>query len=188
MVRKVIATGLVALMTLAAATLAGAQRNQRQVIRDVQREVSRYSFYTVFDDVNIEVSEAGVLTLSGSVTQPYKKDDIGRLASSVPGVTEVRNILKVLAVSQFDDELRYKIARAIYGNSAFWQYAARPDPPIHIIVDRGHVTLTGVVDSEVDRQLARTLAWQFGAFSVTNELKTTAEARALERALQSEIS
>lgn len=181
MVSKAVATWLVALVTLLPAALAGAQRSNLQVIRDVQREVSRYSFYGVFDDVNIELDRDGVLRLTGSVTQPYKKEDIGRLASSVPGVREVQNSLTVLPVSQFDDELRYRIARAIYGNSAFWQYAARPDPPIHIIVDRGHVTLTGVVDSEVDRELTRALAFQFGAFSVTNQLKTAAEARALER-------
>jgi hypothetical protein len=51
------------------------------------------------------------------------------------------------------------------------------DPPIHIVVDRGHVTLTGVVNSEVDRMIARSLASQFLAFSVKSEIKTTAEAR-----------
>jgi osmotically-inducible protein OsmY len=187
MVRRAVLTWLTGLVILVPATLSSAQRSDLQVIRDVQREVSRYSFYNVFDDVNIELERGGVLTLTGSVTQPYKKEDLGRLASSVSGVKEVHNNLKVLPVSQFDDELRYRIARAIYGNSAFWQYAARPDPPIHIIVDRGHVTLTGIVDSEVDRELARALAFQFEAFSVTNELQTTTEARALERALVREI-
>jgi osmotically-inducible protein OsmY len=49
------------------------------------------------------------------------------------------------------------------------------NPPIHIIVDHGHVTLTGVVQSNVDRMLARSLATQFGAMSVKNDLKTEAE-------------
>ena len=49
------------------------------------------------------------------------------------------------------------------------------NPPIHIIVERGHVTLEGVVNSNVDRMLARSLASAFGAFSVTNDLKTDAE-------------
>ena len=56
------------------------------------------------------------------------------------------------------------------------------NPPIHIIVEHGRVTLTGVVQSEVDRMLARSLATQFGALSVTNDLKTDAEVRdALEK-------
>jgi osmotically-inducible protein OsmY len=49
------------------------------------------------------------------------------------------------------------------------------NPPIHIVVDRGRVTLTGVVRNEVDRALARSLATHLGAFSVTNHLKTDAE-------------
>ena len=45
------------------------------------------------------------------------------------------------------------------------------------------MTLTGVVQSDVDRMLARSLAdSQFGALSVTNNLKTDAEVRdALEK-------
>ena len=70
----------------------------------------------------------------------------------------------MLPVSQFDDELRFRIARAIYGNSSFWNYAAMANPPIHIVVNRGHVTLTGVVNSNVERMLARSLAIGFGAF------------------------
>jgi hyperosmotically inducible protein len=84
----------------------------------------------------------------------------------------------VLPVSTFDDQLRYRIARSIYGNSNFWNYAIMPNPPIHIVVEHGRVTLTGVVQSNVDRMLARSLATQFGALSVTNDLKTDAEVQA----------
>jgi hyperosmotically inducible protein len=87
----------------------------------------------------------------------------------------VNNQIGVLPVSPFDDDLRYRIARAIYGHSNFWQYAAMANPPIHIVVEQGRVTLTGVVNSNVERMLARSLATTFGAFSVKNELKTDAE-------------
>ena len=83
----------------------------------------------------------------------------------------------MLPASSFDDQLRQQIARAIYGNANFWNYAMMRNPPIHIIVERGRVTLTGVVRSEVDRLLARSLATQFNALSVSNELKTDAEMR-----------
>ena len=59
------------------------------------------------------------------------------------------------------------------------QYANRANPPIHIVVDRGHLTLTGVVNNNVERMLARSLVSKLGAFSVKNELKTDAEVRAL---------
>ena len=106
---------------------------------------------------------------------PFKKDDIGRIVSRVAGVSSVKNDIAVLPVSPFDDDLRYRIARAIYGNANFWHYAAMANPPIHIVVERGHVTLTGVVQSNVERMMARSLATTFGAFSVKNDLKTDAE-------------
>jgi osmotically-inducible protein OsmY len=108
---------------------------------------------------------------------PYKSTDLEKRVVKVDGVKAVLNHIAVLPVSQFDDDLRYRIARSIYGNSNFWNYAVMPNPPIHIVVEGGHVTLTGIVQSEVDRALARSLAAQFGAMSIKNELKTAAETR-----------
>jgi osmotically-inducible protein OsmY len=100
----------------------------------------------------------------------------------VDGVRQVRDQITVLPVSQTDDQLRYRIAHTIYGNPNFWNYGLGPNPSIHIIVDHGQVTLTGVVNNEVDRMLARSLANQFPAMSVTNDLKTPAEVKeALEK-------
>jgi hypothetical protein len=45
-------------------------------------------------------------------------------------------------------------------------------------VERGRVTLEGVVNSEVDRMLARSIAANYLAFSVRNDLKTEAEVKA----------
>ncbi len=95
------------------------------------------------------------------------------------GVTAVENGIGVLPVSQFDDELRFRIARAIYSNSSFWHYASMANPPIHIIVNRGRVTLEGVVNNNVERMLARSLATGFGALEVTSLLRTDAEVREL---------
>ena len=89
---------------------------------------------------------------------PYKKDDIGKRVAGIDGVREVQNNIEVLPVSSYDDQLRHRIARAIYGNPSFWNYAAMANPPIHIIVENGRVTLTGVVNSNVERMLARSLA------------------------------
>ena len=166
------------LLLTAGSAFAETARKDLQVFNDVAREVRRYPSYTIFDDVNAHVQH-GVVTLIGKVTMPYKAKDIERLVSRVDGVQAVDNRLEVLPVSSFDEELRYRIARAIYGNSSFWQYAAMVNPPIHIVVERGHVTLTGIVGSHVERVLARSLASSFGAFSVNNEIKTDAEVTAL---------
>jgi hyperosmotically inducible protein len=152
-----------------------ADRKDLQVVRDVQKQVLTYPQFSIFDTVHMQIDE-GVVTLLGKVTMPYKKNDLEKRVAKIDGVHQVINKITVLPVSSFDDELRFRIARAIYGNSNFWNYGSMVNPPIHIIVENGHVTLDGVVNSNTDRMLARSIASSFGAFSVTNDLKTDAEA------------
>ena len=132
---------------------------------------------TIFDDISAMV-ENGEVAVAGKVTMPYKKNDLAKRIAAIDGVRAVRNDIDVLPVSQYDDELRYRVARAIYGNSSFWNYAAMANPPIHVIVERGRVTLAGVVNSNVERMLARSLATGQGEMSVTNSLRTDAEMEA----------
>ena len=170
-----LAAAVVLTANVAAAADAG-DRKDYQLFKDVANSVERYTQFTIFDDVSASVTD-GVVTLTGKVTMPYKRSDIEKRVAKVAGVKSVRDEIAVLPVSQFDEELRYRIASSIYNNSNFWNYAIMPNPPIHIVVENGRVTLTGVVQSEVDRMLARSLATQFGALSVTNALKTDAEVR-----------
>jgi hyperosmotically inducible periplasmic protein len=174
---------LLALTLLTGTALAQPPRKDLQIFNDIAARVNGYSQFTIFDDVNASI-DAGVVTLTGKVTMPFKRDEIESSVARVSGVTQVINKIDVLPLSIYDDELRYRIARAIYTNPAFWNYASMARPPIHIIVERGRVTLTGVVNSNVDRMLARSLASSFGALSVKSELKTDAEAKA---ALESAI-
>jgi hyperosmotically inducible periplasmic protein len=157
------------------------ERKDLQVFNDIADQVNRYTQLTIFDSISAEVTD-GKVVLTGWVTMPYKREDIEKRVRKVESVTAVDNKIGVLPVSQWDDELRFRIARAIYSNSSFWHYAAMANPPIRIIVNRGHVSLEGVVQSNVERMLARSLASGFGAFDVKNGLKTDAEVReALER-------
>ncbi|HVC19653.1 MAG TPA: BON domain-containing protein [Vicinamibacterales bacterium] len=177
-----IATGLgivFAVFALAAPARAQVERSDRQLLHDVIRRVNDYTRLTVFDNVGVAVRD-GVVTLTGKVTMPYKRDDLGKRVLKVPGVRSVLNQIGVLPVSQDDNQLRYRIASAIYGNPSFWEYASLANPPIHIIVDNGRVTLVGVVRSDVERVLARSLASVFGVMSLKNDLKTEAELRAEE--------
>jgi hyperosmotically inducible periplasmic protein len=166
-----------AVVLLPGMLFAQAERKNLQIVKDVAKEVNSYSRFTVFDDVSI-AADRGVVTLTGTVTMPFKAKDIERITSRVAGVTQVRNAIRVLPVSIFDDDLRYRIARAIYNNPGFWQYAAMVNPPIHILVENGHVTLTGVVNNNVERMMAQSIASSSLAFSVSNKLKTDAEAKA----------
>jgi len=172
---KIIACFAAAALVVSSA--AAQERKNLQVFNDISSQVLRYAHYTIFDDVNASINN-GVVTLTGRVTMPFKKDDIEKRVAKVDGVQRVDNKIRVLPVSPFDDSLRSRIAHAIYDNSSFWHYAAMANPPIHIIVENGRVTLTGVVQDNVERMLARSLATGFNAFTVTNDLKTEAEAKA----------
>ncbi len=139
--------------------------------REVARRVRRYVLYSVFDDVSVGVQD-GRVTLTGEVTMGFKANDIARVASKVRGVQEVRNEIKTLPTSMFDEQLRAALASRIYGDPMFEPYAVQATPPIHIVVENGHVTLTGAVGSEVERVKAGFAAREvFGVMSVENELK-----------------
>ena len=179
MQRMKFAVALVAIGLLAGPGLApaSAQRKDYQIALDILSVVTEYDDYTIFDDVTANVKE-GVVTLYGKVTMPYKHDEIEKRVKKLKGVTEVRNQIVVMPPSRFDDELRVHVMNAIYNNGNFIDYAQLRKPPIHIIVEGTHVTLSGVVHSVTDRKLAQSLAMQAGAGTVTNNLKTDAEARA----------
>jgi hyperosmotically inducible protein len=137
----------------------------------VAKRLQWYVFYTIFDDAEAEVDD-GVVTLTGRVTMPYKAEAFADLAARVPGVQEVRNEVRTLPVSTFDDQLRYTVARRLYGDELFARYAIQANPPVHIIVEHGKVTLTGVVFSEVERRVAESIARStFAVMSVTNKLR-----------------
>lgn len=71
-----------------------------------------------------------------------------------------------------DDRIRLATYRAIYGNDVLSQYSLRAVPPIHIVVNNGHVTLEGVVARQMDKQVAEMQAKSVsGVFSVTNNLR-----------------
>jgi len=140
--------------------------------KQVRHEILMYSRYTIWDDVNFRVAN-GSVELTGAVSQPYKKSDLGKIVQSIPGVASVTNELKVLPLSNFDNRLRLQVARAIYGDVALARYRGMAIPPIHIIVDNGHVTLTGVVSSSLEKQVAGMRASSAGlSFGpVTNNLE-----------------
>jgi osmotically-inducible protein OsmY len=160
-----------------AAQASSVEPKNLQLFNAVAQAVNTYERYTIFDDVNIGARE-GTVTLSGKVTSPLKREELEKRIAKIDGVQQLRDEISVLPLSPMDDQLRSRIARAIYGNENFWVYAQQIPGPIHIIVENGRVTLTGVVANDMDRMMAWSAANQFPAFSVTNNLKTDAEVRA----------
>ena len=112
-----------------------------------------YPKYTLWDDIHFRIDNGNV-ELLGAVSQPYKKSDIEHIVQRIPGVTSVTDEIKVLPLSPQDNRLRLQVARAIYRDPALSRYGMGAVPSIHIIVDNGHVTLTGAVNNTVDKQAA----------------------------------
>jgi len=137
-------------------TIARAESDQA-IANELGRRVRRYVFYTIFDDVGGTVND-GVVTLNGRVTMPFKSEEIGRMASRIAGVQEVKNDIGTLPASLSDDQLRHAIAAQIYRDSIFFDYSIQVNPPIHVIVENSRVTLTGVVRSELERRKAEIIA------------------------------
>jgi hyperosmotically inducible protein len=151
-VNKVLVTAVV--FSIGIATAANMPPvNDEALAKKMVHEVRMYPHYSIWDNIDVRVQNGNV-DLIGSVSQPFKKDDLGRIAKSIPGVTSVTNDLNVLPLSNMDDRLRRQVARAIYSASPLQRYSIQAVPPIHIIVANGHVTLEGVVATEMEKEMA----------------------------------
>jgi hyperosmotically inducible protein len=142
-----------------------------QIGQKVVHEIRMYPRYTMWDNIAVRVHD-GDVELDGQVSLPFKKADLGRLAQRIPGVRSVTNQIEVLPNSFFDDRIRLAVARAIYRDPVLSRYAIQAVPPIHIIVDNGHVTLEGVVNSPMEKNIAGIRASQGLSFGpVINNLQ-----------------
>ena len=155
-------------------SLAPAQQKDSRTLRvegDVQRELLMLPNYSVFDFLAFRVEPGGTVRLLGAVVRPTLKNDAERRAKRVEGVDTVINDIEVLPVSPSDDAIRLAVARNIYNSNALDRYGFQSQPPIHIIVKQGRVTLEGAVDSESDKSIAGLKAREInGVFEVKNNL------------------
>jgi hyperosmotically inducible protein len=157
----------------------GASRapEQRSLESKVQHEIARLPYYSVFDELSFRV-DGDKVTLFGEVTQPVVKRDAESAIKHIAGVGSLESHVEVLPLSGFDDGIRLRTYRAIYGYGPLNQYALGSHPSIHIIVKNGNVTLSGAVNSEMDRETAYLRANSVpGSFSVTNELQVQSQSR-----------
>ena len=126
---------------------------------------------TAFNSFTIGVQN-GAVTLGGTAYGPADKDSAISLVENYPGVKDVIDNIEVAPVSPMDDRIRLAEARAIYGYPQLNKYAIDPAKPIRITVVNGNVTLSGVVDSQADKDVANIRAnGVSGVFRVTNNLQ-----------------
>ena len=142
-----------------------------QLSRRVRRELVTLPYYGVFDNLAYSIN-GGNITLYGQVVRPSTRSDAERRVRKINGVTRVVNNIKVLPLSRFDDQIRVATYRSIANMGGLHRYLRGTNPSLHIVVDRGHVTLEGVVSGSGDRTLAYHAANRVpGVFSVRNNLR-----------------
>jgi hyperosmotically inducible protein len=166
----------------AATTLAPSSANSAPAGADLSKQVRHklvtLPYYGVFDNLAYSI-DGGKVTLHGQVVRPSTRSDAERSVGRIPGVTQVVNRIQVLPPSGFDDRIRVNTYRSIARSSGLYRYFLGSNPSIHIVVKRGNVTLTGVVNTRMDSQLAYMAAnGVSGVFSVTNNLQVEGENRA----------
>jgi hyperosmotically inducible periplasmic protein len=162
------------LLLVAAASASAPPDDQRVLDRinsEVRHELVMIPQLTIFDNLSYRVDE-GTVTLTGQVRNAFIKDEAAAVVKKIEGVQKVNNQIEVLPASFNDDSIRRREARAIFGFEPLSRYSLGVVPPIHIIVKNGHVTLEGVVNSQMDKNMAGIRANGVpGVFSVENDLK-----------------
>jgi len=169
------------------------QEDATRIVQEVRHKLLSLTNYSVFDSLSFGI-QGKTIVLRGYASRPILKSDAEKTVKGINGVAGVINQIVVLPNSPNDDRIRIGVYRRIYGQPALRRYSGSPmgfgdfpsiarmaggitqDPPrgyhaIHIIVNNGHVILTGVVDRESDANIASMQANSTpGAFSVENEL------------------
>lgn len=168
LVISVFATLLLAVMP----AIANAQvATNPQLAKKVRHELVMLPYYGVFDNLAYSIN-GGTVTLYGQVVRPSTRSDAAGRVKRIAGVTRVVNNIEVLPLSGFDDSIRARTYRSIAQMGGLYRYLRGTNPSLHIVVDRGHVTLEGVVSGKGDRNLAYIAANRVpGVFSVTNNLR-----------------
>jgi osmotically-inducible protein OsmY len=145
--------------------------SMKDLAEDLVDRVLTYSNYTVFDDVNFQILEEGTIVLGGYVTMGFKKDELEERVAKVRGVRELQSTIEVLPVSQGDERIRDQLYQRIYGDPIFQHYSRMAHPPIHIIVMRNRVMLTGAVANRIEKRQAEAIARSTpGVIQIENRL------------------
>lgn len=145
------------------------------IAAQVQHRLNMLPWYGVFDNLQYQVIGSEVI-LSGQVISDHSqtKYDAAKTVEGINGVTKVVNNIQILPLSGFDNQIRRAEYRTIFSTADLGRYTMGAIPPVHIVVDNGHVTLVGTVINQMDRNLAGIAANTVpGVFSVTNNLRVS---------------
>ncbi|HTV13529.1 MAG TPA: BON domain-containing protein [Acidobacteriaceae bacterium] len=146
----------------------------------LQAKVSKAITYDLWGQVPVQFqaigvsASNGVVTLSGHAAGPVAAADAVAVAANTKGVKDLIDNIQIDPVSDFDNEIRVREFRAIYGYPLLNQYVMDPEKPIRIEVSNGHVVLYGTVANQAEKNAAGIQANTVpGVFSVTNNLQVS---------------
>ena len=85
---------------------------------------------------------------------------------------DVHSEIRLLPISERDQEIRQALANRVFRSEHFERFYSMTNPPFHIIVDSGVVTLIGRVQSMVEaHEIQRIVAQTQGISRVENHLQ-----------------
>lgn len=174
------------------------QEDTLRIAQEVRKKLLSLTDYSVFDSLSFGVHGRAIV-LHGYASRPILKSEAEKAVKSIAGVENVENQIEVLPNSPMDDRIRAAVYNRIYTQPALSKYNANQGsvgraigpgagvafaaggitntPPIgfhaiHIIVNGGHVILTGFVNSQSDADMAYIQAnGTPGVFSVDNDIQ-----------------
>jgi hyperosmotically inducible periplasmic protein len=171
------------------------QQQMAQLVEAIRRAIVTNTLYGVFDWVHFAI-QGDTVILRGYASRPALRSSLENTIRRINGVGKVQNEIETLPLSPMDDRIREAVYNAIYrgplarytsnrggarrmqqGSIARRAGGITNDPPfgwhaIHIVVNRGHVTLFGAVDNSGDFALAGIRANTVsGVFSVDNQIQ-----------------
>jgi osmotically-inducible protein OsmY len=174
------------------------QDDTLRIAKEVQKRLASLTNYSVFDWITFGFHGKTVV-LKGYASRPTLKSSAAAALKGIEGVESIDNQIEVLPNSPNDDRIRAAVYNRIYTQPSLRKYNANQgslaqamgpggrsvarmaggitnDPPIgfhaiHIIVKNGNVTLYGVVNNQMDAEIANVQANSTpGVFSVDNDL------------------
>lgn len=146
--------------------------NDNDIAEDIAKAIQRYAHYTMWDHIIGRVN-GGKVSLGGRVTPDRNKaDDLFERVAKVKGVQDVQNDILTLPPSQSDSNLRRLIARQLFSNTHFERFVTMVNPPFHIVVHNGIITLVGYVQTQIELiEMQRIVAQTTGVLRVENQLQ-----------------
>ncbi len=131
--------------------------------------------------VDANVTE-GIVELTGVVPNILARERAVRVAEGVSGVRSVSDRLEVQPVVRPDDKIAKDVKKALHFDAATSSYN------VDVAVNNQNVTLTGTLDSPVDRDLAGLVAMRVrGVKKLENRIKVVNDAKRSNTAIAEDV-